>query len=145
AKCDVTSEASVEAALAEARKAHGQERILVNCAGIATGKRTVRRVKETGVIEAHDIATFRRIVEVNLIGTFIMITRSASGMMTAAPLAPDGERGVIIDTASVAAEDGQIGQVAYSASKGGVLAMGLPIARDLSRDGIRVMTILPGL
>ncbi len=145
AKCDVTNEASVEAALASARKAHGQERILVNCAGIAAGKRTARRVKETGGIEAHDIASFRRVVEVNLIGTFTMITKCAAGMMSVEAMKPDGERGVIVSTASVAAEDGQIGQVAYAASKGGVQSMALPIARDLSRDGIRVATILPGL
>lgn len=145
AKCDVTDEASIDAALASARAAHGQERILVNCAGIAAGKRTARRVKETGGIEAHDIASFRRVMEVNLIGTFSMITKCAAGMMTLDALKPDGERGVIISTASVAAEDGQIGQVAYAASKGGVQSMTLPIARDLSRDGIRVATILPGL
>ena len=145
ARCDVTSEASVAAALAAVRGAHGQERILVNCAGIAAAKRTARRVRETGAIEAHDIATFRRVIEVNLIGTFTMITSSSVGMMTLAPVGPDGERGVIVTTASVAAEDGQIGQVAYSASKGGVAAMTLPIARDLSRDGIRIVSILPGL
>lgn len=145
AMCDVTSEAAIDAALAGARAAHGQERILVNCAGIAAGQRTARRVKETGAIEAHDLATFRRCVEVNLIGTFAMITRCAAGMMAENPLPPDGERGVIVNTASVAAQDGQIGQVAYAASKGGVAAMTLPIARDLSRDGIRVACILPGL
>ncbi len=143
--CDVTSEASADQALAAARTAHGQERILVNCAGIAAAKRTVRRVKETGAIEPHDIATFTKIIQVNLIGTFVMLTKCAAGMMTAAPSGPDGERGVIINTASVAAQDGQIGQVAYAASKGGVAAMALPAARDLARDGIRVMTIMPGL
>ncbi|MGQ0674219.1 MAG: SDR family NAD(P)-dependent oxidoreductase [Hyphomicrobium sp.] len=144
-KCDVTSETSADAALAAARTAHGQERILVNCAGIAVGKRTVRRVKETGAIEAHDIASFTKCVQVNLIGTFTMIAKSAAGMLAAKPLDTDGQRGVIINTSSVAAEDGQMGQVAYAASKGGVLAMTLPIARDLSRDGVRVVTILPGL
>jgi NAD(P)-dependent dehydrogenase (short-subunit alcohol dehydrogenase family) len=143
--CDVTSEASAEAALAAARAAHGQERILVNCAGIAAGKRTVRRVKETGGIEGHDLATFRKCVEVNLVGTFNMITKCAAGMMAAEPLDGDGERGVIINTSSVAAEDGQLGQVAYAASKGGVLSLTLPVARDLAREGIRVATILPGL
>ena len=145
AKCDVTSEASVAAALASVRAAHGQERILVNCAGIAICQRTTRRVRETGAIEAHDIATFRKVIEVNLIGTFTMITASTVGMMALTPLGPDGERGVVVTTASVAAEDGQIGQVAYAASKGGVAAMTLPIARDLSRDGIRIVSILPGL
>jgi NAD(P)-dependent dehydrogenase (short-subunit alcohol dehydrogenase family) len=145
AACDVTNEASVNAALAHVRAAHGQERVLVNCAGIAMGKRIVRRVKETGAIEAHDLATFARVIQVNLIGTFTMIAKSAAGMMTLTPLKPDGERGVMVMTASVAAEDGQMGQVAYAASKGGVQAMTLPVARDLARDGIRVCTILPGL
>ena len=145
AKCDVTSEASVDAALATVRAAHGQERILVNCAGIAVGKRIARRVKETGAIEPHDIATFSKVIQVNLIGTFTMIAKCAAGMMSLSPLEPDGERGVMISTASVAAEDGQMGQVAYAASKGGVQSMMLPVARDLSRDGIRVCAILPGL
>lgn len=145
AKGDVTNEQSVASALATLRAAHGQERILVNCAGIALGRRTVRRVRETGAIEAHDIASFRKLIEVNLIGTFTMITASAAGMMTLKPIGADGERGVIVSTASVAAEDGQIGQVAYAASKGGVQSMTLPVARDLSRDGIRVCAILPGL
>ncbi len=145
AKGDVTNEASVAAALAALRKVNGQERILVNCAGIAAAKRTVRRVRETGGIEAHDLATFRKVIEVNLIGTFIMVAASTSGMMTLEPMAPDGERGVVVMTSSVAAEDGQIGQVAYAASKGGVASMTLPIARDLSKDGIRVVSILPGL
>lgn len=145
AACDVTNESSVEEALARLRAVHGQERILVNCAGIAIGKRTVRRIKETGVIEAHDIASFAKVVQVNLIGTFTMITKCAAGMMALDPVNEDGERGVIISTASVAAEDGQIGQVAYSASKGGVAAMTLPIARDLARDGIRAVAIMPGL
>ncbi|MGE8940598.1 SDR family NAD(P)-dependent oxidoreductase [Leptospira interrogans] len=145
ARCDVTSESSVEAALEKVRSAHGQERILVNCAGIAIGKRIARRVKETGAIEPHDLASFTKVIEINLIGTFLMISKCAAGMMTLPALPPDGERGVIITTASVAAEDGQMGQVAYAASKGGVAAMTLPIARDLARDGIRVCSILPGL
>jgi len=145
AKCDVTSGESIEAALAGARAAHGQERILVNRAGIAIGKRIVRRVKETGAIEAHDLASFAKVIQVNLVGTFLMISKSAAGMMALDAMPPDGERGVIINTASVAAEDGQIGQVAYAASKGGVASMTLPVARDLSRDGIRVCSILPGL
>jgi NAD(P)-dependent dehydrogenase (short-subunit alcohol dehydrogenase family) len=144
-ECDVTSEASVEAALQASRKTYGQERILINCAGIAAGKRTVRRVRDTGAIEPHDLATFARCVQVNLIGTFNMIAKSASGMMTEKPLNGDGERGVIVNTSSVAAEDGQVGQAAYAASKGGVLSMTLPIARDLAGEGIRVATILPGL
>lgn len=142
---DVTRDDSVDRALAQARSVHGQERILVNCAGIAAGKRTVRRVKETSAIEAHDVTLFAKVVEVNLVGTFRMITKCAVAMMACEPLAGDGERGVIINTSSVAAEDGQIGQVAYAASKGGVMSLALPIARDLSREGIRVVSILPGL
>jgi NAD(P)-dependent dehydrogenase (short-subunit alcohol dehydrogenase family) len=145
AKCDVTSEPSVDAALAAARKAHGQERILVNCAGIGVAKRITRRVKETNAIEPHDLATFTKVIQVNLIGTFLMISKSVAGMQATEPVGDDHERGVVICTSSVAAQDGQIGQVAYAASKGGVYSMTLPIARDLSRDGIRVMTILPGL
>lgn len=145
AKCDVTNEASVDAALAAARKAHGQERILVNCAGIGVAKRITRRVKETNAIEPHDLATFTKVIQVNLIGTFLMISKAAAGMQATQPINDDSERGVIICTSSVAAQDGQIGQVAYAASKGGVYSMTLPIARDLSRDGVRVMTILPGL
>jgi len=145
AKCDVTSEASVDAALAAARKAHGQERILVNCAGIGIAKRITRRVKETNAIEPHDLASFTKVIQVNLIGTFLMMAKCAVGMQAAPPINQDGERSVMICTSSVAAQDGQIGQVAYSASKGGVASMTLPVARDLSRDGIRVVTILPGL
>jgi NAD(P)-dependent dehydrogenase (short-subunit alcohol dehydrogenase family) len=145
ARCDVTSEPSAEAALSAVRNAHGQERILVNCAGIAVGKRIARRVKETGAVEPHDLATFVKAIQVNLVGTFLMISKCAAGMLTLDPLPPEGERGVIIMTSSVAAEDGQMGQVAYSASKGGVAAMTLPTARDLARDGIRVCSILPGL
>ena len=145
AKCDVTNEASVDAALATARKAHGQERILVNCAGIGVAKRISRRVKETNAIEPHDLATFAKVIQVNLIGTFLMMAKSAIGMQATEPVNKDGERGVMLCTSSVAAQDGQIGQVAYSASKGGVAAMTLPVARDLSRDGIRVVTIMPGL
>ena len=145
ATCDVTSEASVDAALAAVRAAHGQERILVNCAGIAIGKRIARRVKETGAIEPHDLASFAKVIAINLTGTFLMIAKCSAGMLNLDALPPDGERGVIINTASVAAEDGQMGQVAYAASKGGVAAMTLPVARDLARDGIRVCSILPGL
>jgi NAD(P)-dependent dehydrogenase (short-subunit alcohol dehydrogenase family) len=145
ATCDVTGEASVDAALVAVRKAQGQERILVNCAGIAVAQKVARRIKETGGTAPHDLATFAKVVQVNLVGTFHMIAKCAAGMLALEPLAPDGERGVIISTASVAAEDGQIGQIAYAASKGGVVSMTLPAARDLARDGIRVCTILPGL
>lgn len=145
AACDVTSEASVDAALAAVRKVHGQERILVNCAGIVIGKRIARRVKDTNAVEAHDVAAFSKVIAINLVGSFTTMSKSAAGMLGLPPLPPDGERGVIINTSSVAAEDGQMGQVAYSASKGGVAAMTLPVARDLARDGIRVLAIMPGL
>lgn len=144
-KANVCDEASVDAALAAARARFGQERILVNCAGVVVGKRLVRRSKDGASVEAHDVASFRKVIEVNLLGTFLMSSRCAAGMMTLDPLGPDGERGVIVSTSSVAAEEGQMGQVAYSASKGGVLSMTLPMARDLSREGIRVVAILPGL
>ena len=142
---DVTDEASVTAALAKAASANGIARILVNCAGIASGKRTVAIKRDTGEFIAHDLDTFRRAVMINLVGTFNAITKFATALAGAPVIDADGARGVIINTASVAAEDGQIGQAAYSASKGGVVGMTLPIARDLSSFGIRVMTILPGL
>jgi NAD(P)-dependent dehydrogenase (short-subunit alcohol dehydrogenase family) len=141
---DVTSDDKVAAAFAQAREAHGQERILVNCAGVANAAKTVARDKETKAAKMYPIQQFELAIQINLIGTFRCITHSAFGMVDLEPLA-DGEKGVIIDTASVAAEDGQIGQAAYSASKGGVLAMALPIARDLMNEGVRVNTILPGV
>jgi NAD(P)-dependent dehydrogenase (short-subunit alcohol dehydrogenase family) len=144
-KVDVTSEASVDAGFAAARKELGPERILVNCAGIGVAKRITRKNKETGAIEPHDLATFTKVIQVNLIGTFMTIAKAAASMQTLDPVTADGERGVVINTASVAATDGQIGQVAYSASKGGVLGLTLPIARDLAQSGIRVNTIMPGL
>jgi NAD(P)-dependent dehydrogenase (short-subunit alcohol dehydrogenase family) len=144
-KVDVTNEASVDAGFAAARKDIGPERILVNCAGIGVAKRITKKNKETGTIEPHDLATFTKVIQVNLIGTFLMIAKSAASMQALAAVTADGERGVIINTASVAATDGQIGQVAYSASKGGVLGLTLPIARDLAQSGIRVNTIMPGL
>ena len=143
--CDVTSEASIDAALSAARTANGPERILVNCAGIAIGQRLTRKNKDTGAIVPHDLATFAKVIQINLIGTFLMLAKSAAMMQTLAPVGSDGERGVMINTASVAATDGQIGQVAYAASKGGVLGLTLPIARDLAQYGIRVCTIMPGL
>ncbi len=143
--CDVTNEASIDAALAAARAANGQERILVNCAGIAIGKRITRKNRDTGAIEPHDLASFAKVIQVNLTGTFLMTAKCAAGMQSLSPSGPDGERGVVVCTASIAAEDGQIGQVAYAASKGGVMAMTLPIARDLAQSGIRVATIMPGL
>jgi NAD(P)-dependent dehydrogenase (short-subunit alcohol dehydrogenase family) len=141
---DVTSDEKVAAAFDKARSAHGQERILVNCAGVATAAKTVARDKETRAAKFYPMQQFELTIQINLIGTFRCIAHSAFGMVDLQPL-DDGEKGVIIDTASVAAEDGQIGQVAYSASKGGVLAMALPIARDLMNEGIRVNTILPGV
>jgi NAD(P)-dependent dehydrogenase (short-subunit alcohol dehydrogenase family) len=143
--CDVTNEASVDAALEGARRAQGPERILVNCAGIATGQRITRRNKDTGHVSPHDLASFVRVLQINLVGTFQMLSKCAANMQTLEPLGDDGERGVMINTASVAATDGQIGQAAYSASKGGVLGMTLPVARDLAQYGIRVCTIMPGL
>ena len=141
---DVTDDASVAAAFEKARAAHGQERLTVNCAGIATGMKTVSKKKDTGEIKAHDMAQFERTVRVNLFGTFRVLSQSAAGMVTLDPL-EDGERGLIVNTASVAAQDGQVGQAAYSASKGGVYAMTLPVARDLAQDGVRINTILPGI
>jgi NAD(P)-dependent dehydrogenase (short-subunit alcohol dehydrogenase family) len=141
---DVTSDEKVSAAFAKAREAHGQERILVNCAGVANAAKTVGRDKETKAAKRYPMQQFELAIQINLIGSFRCIANSAFGMVDLDPLV-DGERGVIINTASVAAEDGQIGQAAYSASKGGVLAMALPIARDLMNDGVRVNTILPGV
>ncbi len=141
---DVTSDEKVKAAFEKARAAHGQERILVNCAGVANAAKTVSRDKETKAAKAYPIQQFELAIQINLIGSFRCLATSAFGMVDLEPLA-DGEKGVIINTASVAAEDGQIGQAAYSASKGGVLAMALPIARDLMNEGVRVNTILPGV
>ena len=144
-KVNVTSEEDVDAGFAKAREAHGQERILVNCAGIGNAMKTASRDKQTGEIKHFPVSAFEFVVQVNLIGTFRCIAKSAAGMMTLDPITDDGNRGAIVNTASVAAEDGQIGQAAYSASKGGVVGMTLPIARDLMNEGIRVNTILPGI
>jgi NAD(P)-dependent dehydrogenase (short-subunit alcohol dehydrogenase family) len=141
---DVTSNEKVAAAFQKARSAHGQERILVNCAGVATAAKTVGRDKETKAAKSYPMQQFELTIAINLIGTFRCIASAAFGMVDLEPTA-EGEKGVIINTASVAAEDGQIGQAAYSASKGGVLAMTLPIARDLMNEGVRVNTILPGV
>ncbi|MEA1071634.1 SDR family oxidoreductase [Sphingomonas sp. LY29] len=141
---DVTSDDKVAAAFEKARAAHGQERILVNCAGVANAVKTVGKDKATGELKRYPMHQFELAIGINLVGTFRCISHSAYGMVASEPM-DDGERGVIINTASVAAEDGQIGQAAYSASKGGVLAMALPIARDLMNDGVRVNTILPGI
>jgi NAD(P)-dependent dehydrogenase (short-subunit alcohol dehydrogenase family) len=141
---NVSSDESVDAGFASARAAHGQERILVNCAGIANAIKTAFRDKKSGSIGHFPLADFERVVQINLVGTFRCIAKSAAGMLTLQPLA-DGDRGVIVNTASVAAEDGQIGQAAYSASKSAVVGMTLPIARDLMNENIRVNTIMPGI
>ena len=143
-KVNVTDEASVDAGFATSRAQLGQERILVNCAGTGNAIKTASRDKATGAARHFPLDAFDRIIQINLVGTFRCIAKSAAGMLDLPPLA-HGERGVIINTASVAAEDGQIGQAAYSASKGGVVGMTLPIARDLMNEGIRVNTILPGI
>jgi NAD(P)-dependent dehydrogenase (short-subunit alcohol dehydrogenase family) len=136
-KCDVTQEADGQAAVAKA-VSMGKLMGLVNCAGIAIGVKTV------GKEGAHPLAQFQRVIGINLIGSFNMIRLAAEAMCRNEP-EPTGERGVLINTASVAAYDGQIGQAAYSASKGGIVGMTLPIARDLARNGIRCMTIAPGI
>ncbi|HEX8388096.1 MAG TPA: SDR family NAD(P)-dependent oxidoreductase [Sphingomonas sp.] len=141
---NVTSDESVDAGFARAREAHGQERVLVNCAGTGNAVKTASRSREDGSIKHFPLEAFNWIIQINLVGTFRCIAKSAAGMLTLDPL-EDSERGVIVNTASVAAEDGQIGQAAYSASKGGVVGMTLPIARDLMSEGIRVNTILPGI
>ena len=141
---NVTSDESVDAGFASARTAHGQERILVNCAGTGNAVKTASRSKEDGTIRHFPLEAFNWVVQINLVGTFRCIAKSAAGMLALDPL-EDGERGAIVNTASVAAEDGQIGQAAYSASKGGVVGMTLPIARDLASLKIRVMTIAPGI
>jgi NAD(P)-dependent dehydrogenase (short-subunit alcohol dehydrogenase family) len=137
--CDVANDSAAADAVAAARAAHGPARVLVNCAGIGTPGRVVGR---EGPLE---LTAFARVVRVNLIGTFNMLRLVAAEMSVNEPMDPDSERGVIVNTASVAAYDGQIGQAAYAASKGGVVSLTLPVARELARFGIRVMTIAPGL
>ncbi|WAT19110.1 SDR family oxidoreductase [Aurantiacibacter sp. MUD11] len=144
-KVDVSDGASVEAGFAKARAAHGQERVLVNCAGVGTIGKLTRRDRETGEISHLPFELFEKTIKINLIGTFQCMAKAATGIMTLDPVNEHGERGVMINTASVAAEDGQIGQVAYAASKAGVKGMTLPVARDLMNEGIRVNTILPGI
>jgi NAD(P)-dependent dehydrogenase (short-subunit alcohol dehydrogenase family) len=141
---NVTQDDSVDAGLDKARDAHGQERILINCAGSGNAIKTASRDKATGEIKHFPLDAFDRIIQINLVGTFRCVAKSAAGMLTLDPLADD-ERGVIINTASIAAEDGQMGQAAYAASKAGIVGMTLPIARDLMSVGIRVNTILPGI
>ena len=137
--CDVTRADAVEAAIAAARAAHGPARIVVNCAGIGRAGRIVGRDGKPMPLEQ-----FKQVIEVNLIGSFNLLRLAAADMIELDPLA-DGERGVILLTASIAAYDGQIGQAAYSASKGGVVGLTLPAARELARYGIRVVAIAPGV
>jgi NAD(P)-dependent dehydrogenase (short-subunit alcohol dehydrogenase family) len=141
---NVTSDDSVDAGFAKARAAHGQESVLVCCAGTGNAVKTASRSKEDGSIKHFPLAAFDWLIQINLVGTFRCVAKSAAGMLTLEP-GEHGERGAIVMTASVAAEDGQIGQAAYAASKGGVVGMTLPIARDLMGEGIRVNTILPGI
>jgi NAD(P)-dependent dehydrogenase (short-subunit alcohol dehydrogenase family) len=136
-KCDVTQEADAKTVV-EAAVRLGELRGLVNCAGVATGERVVGREGASG------IAKFSKTVQINLIGTYNLLNQAATAM-SALPATEDGERGVVVNTASVAAFDGQIGQAAYAASKAGVVGMTLPIARELAKFGIRVMTIAPGI
>lgn len=138
AVCDVTSVDSVKAALAKGRDAHGAARVCVNCAGVVHGGRIVGR---DGPM---DLAAFSRVIQINLIGTFNVMSQAAADMVALDALEGD-ERGVIVNTASIAALEGQFGQVAYSASKGGVAALTLPAAREFSTKGVRVMCIAPGL
>jgi NAD(P)-dependent dehydrogenase (short-subunit alcohol dehydrogenase family) len=137
--CDITSSESVLAALQAAREVHGPARILMNIAGIGTAKRLIGKDGTPMPLE-----DFRRVIEVNLIGTF-NVTRLAVAEMVKLDALTDGERGVVVNTASVAAFDGQVGQEAYAASKGGVVSLTLPLARDLAQFGVRVVTIAPGL
>ncbi|HWD60285.1 MAG TPA: SDR family NAD(P)-dependent oxidoreductase [Stellaceae bacterium] len=137
--CDVTDAAATEAAVAAARDRHGPARIVVNCAGIGRAGRIVDRDGK-----AMPLDRFRQVIEVNLIGSFNLLRVAAAGMAGLEPLA-DNERGVILLTASIAAYDGQIGQAAYAASKGGIVGLTLPAARELARDGIRVAAIAPGV
>ena len=139
AKVDVSDAASVAEGFKTLRAALGQERVMVNCAGIAPAAKTQSKG------EPHDAGLYAKVIGVNMIGTFNCASQAAAGMAMADPVTDDGERGVIVNTASIAAMDGQIGQLAYASSKGGVVGMTLPMARDLMRDGIRVMAIAPGI
>jgi len=144
-RVDVADEASVDAGFEQARAAHGQERVLVCCAGIGTIGKTVKRDRETGAISHLPVELFMKTIGVNLLGTFQCVAKSAAGMMAVEPLDEFGERGAMVVTSSVAAEDGQIGQVAYAASKAAVMGMTLPIARDFMQEGIRINAIQPGI
>ncbi|MBV9045109.1 MAG: SDR family NAD(P)-dependent oxidoreductase [Alphaproteobacteria bacterium] len=143
-EANVTNEESVLAAFDKARKANGQERILVNCAGTGNAIKTASRDKKTGELRRFPTDAFNFIIQINLVGTYRCIAISAQGMLSLDPL-PGGERGAIVNTASVAAQDGQIGQAAYTASKAGINGLTLVVARDLAQEGIRCNTIMPGL
>jgi NAD(P)-dependent dehydrogenase (short-subunit alcohol dehydrogenase family) len=136
---DVTDAENVAQAMSEVVQAQGAPRVLINCAGIGPASKTVSKG------EPHDPALFSKVIQVNLVGSFICASQAAAHMVAAEPMEPDGARGVIVNTASVAAYEGQIGQVAYAASKGGIVGMTLPMARDLADKGVRVCTIAPGL
>lgn len=138
-RVDVSDPASVSAGLKNAQEKFGTPRVLINCAGIGGAAKTVSRGA------AHDPMLFEKVIKVNLLGSFNCASQAAAQIATADPTGPDGARGVIVNTASVAAYDGQMGQIAYSASKGGIVGMTLPMARDLADKGIRVCTIAPGL
>src|SRR6202789_1406258 len=141
---NVTNDESVAAGFVKARAANGQERILVNCAGTGNAAKTASRDKKTGEIKFFQAKDFDRIIQINLVGTFRCIAMSAAGMLTLEPL-PGGERGAIVNTASVAAQDGQIGQAANTASKAGINGVTLVVARDLAQEGIRFNSVMPGL
>jgi NAD(P)-dependent dehydrogenase (short-subunit alcohol dehydrogenase family) len=140
---DVSDEKSVAAAFAKARGLNGQERILVNCAGIVRMDNTVV-IKADGELRGHSLPLFEKVIDINLLGTFRCIVQSATAMAQLDPLV-DGDRGVIINVSSIGSQEGQSGQAAYAASKGAINAMTDPIAQDLARFGIRVNTILPGI
>ena len=142
-EANVLSDESLDAAFERARAANGQERLLISCAGGGNAKTTIRKDRETGAISMFPTAEFAQVLTLNAVGTFATITRFAAGAATLEPI--DGERGAIVCTGSVAAQDGQMGQAAYAAGKGAIVGMTLPIARDLGRFGIRVNTILPGI
>jgi len=141
---NVTSDESVAEGFKKARAANGQERILVNCAGTGNAQKTASRDKKTGEIKFFSAKDFDRIIQINLVGTYRCLAMSAAGMLTLDPL-PGGERGAIVNTASVAAQDGQVGQASYTASKAAINGVTLVVARDLAQEGIRCNTIMPGL
>jgi NAD(P)-dependent dehydrogenase (short-subunit alcohol dehydrogenase family) len=142
-RVDVTDECSVDEGFARTRAIHGQERIMINCAGGGIAVKTIRKNRDSGTFETHSIEAFTKVLQLNVIGTFQCVVKSAAGMASQDPI--EGERGVIVNTSSAAARDGQIGQAAYAAAKAAIAGMTLPIARDLSSEGIRINTIMPGI